>query len=215
MVSIGPNNALRFVRKPLSDVAVFTKRATDLVLSAVALVLIAPLLALVGLLIRLESPGPVIYRQARRGFNGETFMIWKFRSMRVTESGHAMKQAERNDTRITRIGRFIRMTSIDELPQLVNVLRGQMSIVGPRPHAISHDEELSLRMANYAHRQRIKPGITGWAQVNGYRGETRTQEAIEGRVRHDIYYIENWSLLLDLWIMVLTVISPAARRNAR
>src|SRR5262249_29697070 len=160
----------------------------------VGLLLLSPLLALVALLIVVESRGPVIYRQARRGFNGETFMIWKFRSMRVTESGYKITQAQKNDPRITRVGRIIPATPIDELPQLVNVLTGQMSLVGPRPHAISHDEELSRQLAVYAHRQRIKPGITGWAQVHGFRGETSRPEQIEGRVSHDIYYIDNWSI---------------------
>jgi polysaccharide biosynthesis protein PslA len=157
----------------------------------------------------------VIYKQARRGFNGDTFMILKFRSMHVTESGYQMKQALKDDPRITRVGRFIRATSIDELPQLVNVLIGQMSLVGPRPHAISHDEELSRQLAAYAARQRIKPGITGWAQVHGFRGETNSHAQVEGRVAHDIYYIDNWSLLLDIWTLILTVFSPATRRNAR
>jgi Undecaprenyl-phosphate glucose phosphotransferase len=215
VVPIGPNNALRFVRKPLSDPAVLLKRATDIVLSGVGLLLLAPLFLLVLLAIVLDSRGPVIYRQARRGFNGEVFMIWKFRSMTVTESGFAMKQADANDSRVTTVGRFLRRTSIDELPQLVNVLLGQMSLVGPRPHAVSHDDELEQQMATYAHRQRIKPGITGWAQVNGFRGETKTMEQIEGRVVHDIFYIDNWSLFLDFWILLLTVLSPAARRNAR
>ena len=215
VVSIGPSNALRFVRKPLSDPAVLLKRATDVVLSAIGLLLLSPLFLVVSLAIVLDTRGPVIYRQARRGFNGEVFMIWKFRSMTVTESGFSMKQADVNDSRVTGIGRFIRRTSIDELPQLVNVLLGQMSLVGPRPHAVSHDDELEQQMATYAHRQRIKPGITGWAQVNGFRGETKTMHQIEGRVVHDIFYIDNWSLFLDFWILLLTVVSPAARRNAR
>jgi exopolysaccharide biosynthesis polyprenyl glycosylphosphotransferase len=187
----------------------------DIVLAGCGLLVISPLLALVALAILLESPGPVIYRQARRGFNGDVFMIWKFRSMRVTESGYAITQAQKADPRITRVGRFIRSTSIDELPQLVNVLTGQMSLVGPRPHAISHDEALSRELAVYAHRQRIKPGITGWAQVHGFRGETSSREQIEGRVTHDIYYIDHWSIFLDLWTLILTLFSPATRRNAR
>ena len=215
VVAIGPNNALRFAQKPMSDVAVLIKRSMDLLLASLALALLSPFLLLAAAAIVIDSPGPVIFRQARRGFNGETFMIWKFRSMSVTESGHAMTQARPHDPRVTRIGRFIRATSIDELPQLVNVLLGQMSLVGPRPHAISHDAELSTRMAQYAHRQRIKPGITGWAQVNGFRGETANAAQLEGRVAHDIYYIDNWSLLLDIWVLILTIFSPAARRNAR
>jgi Undecaprenyl-phosphate glucose phosphotransferase len=215
VVAIGPNNVVRFVRKPLSNSAVLLKRSMDIVLAGCGLLVISPLLALVALAIVLESPGPVIYRQARRGFNGDVFMIWKFRSMRVTESGYAITQAQKADPRITRVGRFIRSTSIDELPQLVNVLTGQMSLVGPRPHAISHDEALSRELAVYAHRQRIKPGITGWAQVHGFRGETSSREQIEGRVTHDIYYIDHWSIFLDLWTLILTLFSPATRRNAR
>ena len=214
VVPIGANNALRFIRKPLSDIAVFAKRASDIIMATVGLVLLTPLFAIVALLIRLDSPGPVIYRQARRGFNGESFMIWKFRSMSVMESGHAMQQAQRGDVRVTRIGRFIRATSIDELPQLVNVLLGHMSIVGPRPHAIVHDDALGRVMATYAHRQRIKPGITCWAQVNGFRGETDTYEAVEGRTLHDLYYIDNWSPLLDVWIVLLTFVSRRTHKNA-
>lgn len=215
VLPIGPSNALLFLRRPMSDVAVVLKRSLDLVLSSVGLIILAPLFLVVAIAIKLESPGPVIYRQARLGFNGETFMIWKFRSMSVTEDGSNMTQARRNDSRITRVGRLLRSLSIDELPQLVNVLLGQMSIVGPRPHALSHDAQLSRQLTTYAHRQRIKPGITGWAQVNGYRGETQTFEQIEGRVVHDLHYINNWSLFFDLWIILLTVISPSTHRNAR
>ncbi|MEP7240344.1 MAG: exopolysaccharide biosynthesis polyprenyl glycosylphosphotransferase [Devosia sp.] len=214
VVPIGANNALRFIRKPLSDFAVFMKRGLDMLLATIGLIVLAPLFVAVATAIKLDSAGPVIYRQARRGFNGDSFLIWKFRSMSVMERGDAMVQARRGDLRITRVGRFIRKTSIDELPQLVNVLLGQMSIVGPRPHALSHDDELGKVLATYAHRQRIKPGITGWAQVNGYRGETRTFESVEGRTLHDLHYIENWSILLDLWIIVLTAFSLVSHRNA-
>jgi Undecaprenyl-phosphate glucose phosphotransferase len=214
IVAIGPNNVMRFVRTPMSKSSVLLKRVFDITLSGLGLLVLSPFLALVALAIVAETRGPIIYKQARRGFNGETFMIWKFRSMSVTESGYKMVQAQKNDPRITRVGRFIRATSIDELPQLFNVLTGQMSLVGPRPHAISHDEELSHQLAIYAHRQRIKPGITGWAQVHGFRGETSTPAQIEGRVAHDIYYIDNWSIFLDIWTLILTVFSPATRRNA-
>ena len=215
VVPIGPNNAVRFLRKPMSDGAVLLKRAFDIVGAGIGLVLLAPFFAVVAALIKLETPGPVFFRQERRGFNGETFHIWKFRSMRVTESGRQMTQVRGSgDSRITKIGAFIRRTSIDELPQLINVLRGDMSLVGPRPHALVHDDELGEQLASYAHRQRIKPGITGWAQVNGYRGETSTFEQIEGRTNHDLYYIDNWSIFLDCWIIVLTVFSAKTRRNA-
>jgi len=134
--------------------------------------------------------------------------------MTVAESGRSMTQVRVGDKRITRLGAFIRKTSIDELPQLINVLRGEMSLVGPRPHAIMHDDEFGLQLAQYAHRQRIKPGITGWAQVNGFRGETSTMEQVKGRTEHDLYYIDNWSIFLDCWIVLLTVFSPKTRRNA-
>jgi len=215
VVAIGPNNALRLLRKPMGEGAVVLKRAMDISGALFGLVVASPLMLGAAIGILLTMGGPVIYRQERRGFNGETFQIWKFRSMRVTESGHAMKQAQANDPRITPFGRFLRSSSIDELPQLYNVLIGQMSLVGPRPHAISHDDALERQTEKYAHRQRIKPGITGWAQVNGYRGETTTAEQIEGRTRHDLHYIDNWSIFLDMWIILLTIFSPVSRRNAR
>jgi exopolysaccharide biosynthesis polyprenyl glycosylphosphotransferase len=214
VVPMGANNALRFLRKPMGDGAVLMKRAFDTCGAVLGLVLLAPLLAVVALMIVIESDGPVFYRQERRGFNGETFFIWKFRSMRVTESGRQMTQARPGDSRITGVGRFIRAKSIDELPQLINVLRGEMSLVGPRPHALMHDDALGDELASYAHRQRIKPGITGWAQVNGFRGATSTFEQIEGRTRHDLYYIDNWSIFLDCWILLLTVFSRKTRMNA-
>jgi len=214
VVPLGPNNALRSLRKPMSDGAVLMKRLLDIFGAGLGLLFLSPLFAVVALLIKLDSPGPVFFRQERRGFNGRTFHIWKFRSMSVTESGRKMTQAKVGDKRITRIGAFIRRTSIDELPQLINVLSGEMSLVGPRPHALVHDDQLGEQLASYAHRQRIKPGISGWAQVNGYRGETTTFEQIEGRTRHDLYYIDNWSIFLDCWIIVLTVFSSKTRRNA-
>jgi exopolysaccharide biosynthesis polyprenyl glycosylphosphotransferase len=198
----------------MGEGAVFLKRLFDLSGALFGLAVLSPLLVVVALLIKLDSPGPVFYRQERRGFNGEVFYIWKFRSMTVTESGRAMTQVRVGDKRITRIGAFIRRTSIDELPQLINVLSGHMSLVGPRPHALVHDDELGAQLADYAHRQRIKPGITGWAQVNGYRGETSTLEQVEGRIAHDLYYIENWSIFLDCWIVLLTLFSAKTRRNA-
>ena len=214
VVPIGPNNAVRFLRKPMGDGAVFLKRLFDLSAAIVGLLLLSPLFAVVAVLIKLDSPGAVFYRQERRGFNGETFHIWKFRSMTVAESGRSMTQVRVGDKRITRLGAFIRKTSIDELPQLINVLLGEMSLVGPRPHAIMHDDEFGQQLAQYAHRQRIKPGITGWAQVNGFRGETSTMEQVKGRTEHDLYYIDNWSIFLDCWIVLLTVFSPKTRRNA-
>jgi exopolysaccharide biosynthesis polyprenyl glycosylphosphotransferase len=214
VVPLGANNGMRVLRKPMGWADATAKRLFDVAGAASGLVLLSPFFLILALAIKLDSPGPVFYRQERRGFNGEVFRIWKFRSMRVLESGRAMTQARRDDPRFTRIGRVIRAASIDELPQLLNVLGGEMSLVGPRPHALVHDDILGGQIASYAHRQRIKPGITGWAQVNGFRGETSTYAQIEGRTRHDLYYVENWSLFLDCWIILLTIFSRRAHRNA-
>ena len=169
---------------------------------------------LTALIVKLDSPGPVIFRQRRSGFNGRIFHIFKFRTMSVQEDGAAVVQAGRDDKRVTRFGKWLRRTSIDELPQLVNVLLGNMSVVGPRPHAISHDDEFSKIAENYAYRHHVKPGITGWAQVNGYRGETKTPEQVRRRVELDLYYIDNWSLLLDVKILFMTLIEVAKGENA-
>lgn len=214
IVPLGSVNSLRVLSAPLNDVGHLLKRSFDIAAAGFGLLLLSPLLLAVAATIRMTSAGPAFYRQERRGFNGRNFYILKFRSMRVMEDGRSMRQAQVNDPRITPVGHFIRRTSIDELPQLINVMRGEMSLVGPRPHAISHDDELSEKFELYAQRQRIKPGITGWAQVNGYRGDTSTQDKIEARTLHDLYYTENWSLLLDIWIVLLTVFSPRTRENA-
>ena len=210
----GPSNSVRVIRPPLDNRERSLKRLVDLSLAFVLLVVLAPVLLGIATLLKLSGPGPVLYRQERRGFNGESFHILKFRTMRVMEDGRSMKPVVADDPRITRIGRFLRRTSIDELPQLINVLRGEMSLVGPRPHGISHDAELSRRFDLYARRQRITPGITGWAQVNGHRGDVSTQQRIEGRTLHDLYYVENWSMAFDFWILFLTVFSARARSNA-
>ena len=207
--------SLHLVRRPLSSSQVLAKRAMDVVLAGTALLALSPLLAVVALLIKREGGGPVLFVQRRYGFNQEPFRIYKFRSMRAMEDGRAVRQATAGDARITRIGRIIRRTNIDELPQLINVLRGEMSLVGPRPHAMAHDQAFEREVALYARRHNVRPGITGWAQVNGWRGETDTPEKILGRVEHDLYYIDNWSLLLDLSIMVRTVFSRKAYGNAR
>ena len=178
------------------------------------IVALAPLFFVVGVLIKLESPGPVIFSQQRKGFNGREFTIFKFRSMSVLEDGHVITQARRNDPRLTRVGRILRATSIDELPQLLNVLRGHMSLVGPRPHAVAHDDGYSKVIAKYAFRQHVKPGLTGWAQVNGFRGETARLEQMERRVDCDLWYIKNWSFWLDLKILALTLFELVRGRNA-
>ncbi len=214
IVPLGSINSLRVLSTPLDETGRAFKRAFDIAGASVGLLLASPLLLVVAAAIRLTSPGPALYRQERRGFNGETFKILKFRSMTVMEDGRAMTQAKGDDPRITPIGRFIRRTSIDELPQLINVLKGDMSLVGPRPHAISHDAELNHKFELYAQRQRLRPGITGWAQVNGYRGDTSTLAKIVGRTLHDLYYVENWSLLFDCWIILLTLFSRRTRQNA-
>jgi undecaprenyl-phosphate galactose phosphotransferase/putative colanic acid biosynthesis UDP-glucose lipid carrier transferase len=159
-----------------------------------------------ALLIKLDSRGPVFFMQKRNGFTGKTFDIFKFRTMHVLENGPAVKQATRDDPRVTRIGRWLRRSSIDELPQLFNVIRGEMSLVGPRPHATSHNSEYEKLIANYAFRHHVKPGLTGWAQVNGYRGETRQVEEMQQRVEHDLWYINNWSPWLDLRIVFQTLL---------
>jgi len=178
------------------------------------LVTLLPLLAIVSLAIKLDSRGPVIFRQSRRGFNGHEFMIWKFRTMTVVENGTVIYQAKRNDERVTRVGRLLRVTSIDELPQLVNVLRGEMSLVGPRPHALAHDDEYGGAIGRYAFRHHVKPGITGWAQVNGFRGETPELDLMMKRIDLDLWYIDNWSFWLDLWIIVRTCFEIVRGRNA-
>jgi len=180
------------------------KRALDVAVAGGALLLISPLLLMTALAIRLESPGPILFRQTRNGFNNRPFKILKFRSMHVMEDGGVIRQAARDDKRVTRVGRWIRRLSIDELPQLWNVLRGEMSIVGPRPHALAHDAHYEKLIGDYPYRQHVKPGLTGWAQVNGSRGETPTIESMAERVRFDIWYVENWSFVLDVRIIART-----------
>lgn len=198
---------------PLTGMRLFLKRAEDLLLASVALMLLAPVLLLVAIAIKLDSAGPVFFRQQRMGWNGEIFRIRKFRSMLVHPiEDDVVKQAEKNDPRITRVGAFIRRTSLDELPQLLNVLTGEMSLVGPRPHAVQHDEEYAQRITDYFARRNIKPGITGLAQVRGFRGETRDLEQMVQRVESDIEYINNWSLWLDFVILLRTVFALTGKQ---
>ena len=216
--ALGRNGVIRVASRPLGDVDAAVKSAFDRVGAAVLLTLLSPLLLGLAALIRLDSPGPALFRQPRTGFNNRPFAVLKFRSMYAHLGDlHADRQTTRGDHRITRLGRFLRRSSLDELPQLINVLRGEMSLVGPRPHAANtkaEDRYFDEVVADYALRHRIKPGITGWAQVNGWRGETALVEQIEQRVAHDLSYIENWSLLLDLRILWMTVFGRGARRNA-
>jgi Undecaprenyl-phosphate glucose phosphotransferase len=201
-------------RVPLNIFELLIKRTIDILLAGIALIGLIPILALVAIAIKLETPGPIIFRQTRHGFNGKPFQILKFRTMTVLEDGASVNQAQRIDKRVTLVGKWLRRTSIDELPQLINVLKGEMSIVGPRPHAAAHDNHFDELIANYAFRQRMKPGITGCAQVNGSRGETPTVEAMQRRVEYDVWYIDNWSVGLDLAIMFRTVIEIVRGRNA-
>lgn len=199
---------------PLSALDRLTKRLLDVVVAATSLALLTPPLIVAAIAIKLESKGPVIFRQRRHGFNGKPFVIYKLRSMRVQEDGGAVVQATKQDPRVTRVGRLLRQTSIDELPQLINVLQGHMSIVGPRPHALVHDYEYGSMIANYAFRHHVKPGITGWAQVHGYRGGTPQLDLMKQRIALDLWYIDNWSLLLDIHIMFRTAFELARPRNA-
>lgn len=211
---VGPISSIRLVRRPLNSFEIRAKRVFDLVAASCGLLALLPLFALVALAIKLDSPGPVFFRQRRYGFNQRPFGIFKFRSMTWTKSGADLRQATRKDARVTRVGRFIRRTNIDELPQLINVLLGQMSLVGPRPHIMAHDQMLGRTISQAARRHNVKPGITGWAQAHGFRGELDTKEKVRGRVEHDLYYIDHWSLWLDVRILFLTLFSRAAYRNA-
>jgi undecaprenyl-phosphate galactose phosphotransferase/putative colanic acid biosynthesis UDP-glucose lipid carrier transferase len=203
-VNVGTTWTIELQRAPLSSFEQSYKRAFDVVGALIALTLLSPLMLLTAAAIKLDSRGPVLFKQKRNGFNGRTFTIFKFRSMHVLEDGAVIQQATRNDPRCTRLGQWLRQTSIDELPQLLNVLLGDMSLVGPRPHAVAHNSEYQKVVSNYAFRHHMKPGITGWAQINGYRGETKTIDLMEQRIEHDIWYVNHWSPWLDLRILLRT-----------
>jgi Undecaprenyl-phosphate glucose phosphotransferase len=214
LAKVGPLASLQLTRMPLSRAEVVQKRFFDLLFAALALLALTPLIMLVAVAIKLDGPGPVFFVQRRYGFNQQPFRIIKFRTMRALEDGVFVPQTTRDDPRLTKIGRWLRRWNIDEIPQLFNVLTGDMSLVGPRPHALSHDHEYERRISLYARRHNVKPGITGWAQINGYRGEIDTEEKIRKRIEYDLVYIDNWSLWLDLKIIARTLLSPAAYRNA-
>src|SRR5262249_13816038 len=211
---LGGSICIEGQREPLDALECAVKRLIDGIGAATGLILLFPLLLITAIIIKLDSPGPVLFRQRRCGFNGKLFQIYKFRTMSVLEDGSTVKQATQSDTRVTRVGRWLRRMSIDELPQLVNVLSGSMSLVGPRPHALAHDDYFSELLSNYAFRHHVKPGLTGWAQVNGYRGPTPTKEEVRNRVECDLWYIDNWSLRLDFWIIVRTFLEVMRARNA-
>ncbi len=212
--SFGPVGLLDVKRKPLTDWAPIVKEAEDLIVGTLVLLAFLPVFPLIALAIKLDSPGPILFRQCRRGLNQRVFEVLKFRTMSVLEDGDAVRQVKPGDQRVTRVGRFLRRTSLDELPQILNVLKGEMSLVGPRPHALVHDEQFSEMLETYANRHQVKPGITGLAQVMGFRGETSSADKIEGRVNADIDYIRNWSLALDLKILAKTVKAVLAGINA-
>ncbi|MDN7425968.1 undecaprenyl-phosphate glucose phosphotransferase [Burkholderia sp. AU45388] len=208
--------ALDLVAAPLSARALAGKAVFDRVFAGLALIAIAPLMGAIAIAVKCSSPGPVLFRQQRRGAYGRIFTIYKFRTMREhdTDAPGEVRQATRGDPRITRVGALLRRTSLDELPQFLNVLKGDMSVVGPRPHAVEHDRFYQHRVDGYIQRYRIKPGITGWAQVNGHRGETDRVEKMQQRVEHDLYYLNNWSFALDMRIVVATVTCGFTHRNA-
>jgi Undecaprenyl-phosphate glucose phosphotransferase len=210
--TLGPVTSLQLTRRPLARLEIIQKRMFDLIFAAAALLLATPLLLLVATLIKLDSRGPIFFVQRRYGFNQQPFSIIKFRTMRTTDEG--ARQARRDDPRLTRVGGWLRRWNIDEIPQLFNVLTGDMSLVGPRPHPLPLDHEYQRRISLYARRHNVKPGITGWAQIHGFRGETDTEEKMRNRVEYDLAYIDSWSLWLDLKIIVRTVLSRTAYNNA-
>ncbi|HEY0489677.1 MAG TPA: undecaprenyl-phosphate glucose phosphotransferase [Telluria sp.] len=212
--NIGGMPVVAICESPFMGINSTVKRTSDIVFATVILLLVLPVMALVALAVRLTSKGPVIFRQRRYGLYGEEIIVYKFRSMTVTDDGNTIAQARRNDARLTPVGAFLRRSSLDELPQFVNVLQGRMSIVGPRPHAVAHNEQYRKLIRGYMLRHKVKPGITGWAQVNGLRGETEVLEKMEARVRYDLDYLRNWSLWLDLWIILKTVKVVVMRHNA-
>ena len=206
-VHVGGVPSLRVSEKPLAGWNHMLKAIEDRVLAAIILLLILPFMLFIAVAVKLESPGPALFRQRRYGFNNKFIEVWKFRTMFHDQNPDlSVPQATRDDPRVTRLGRFLRRSSLDELPQFVNVLRGDMSIVGPRPHAVAHNEQYAKIIDEYLGRHRVKPGITGWAQVNGWRGETETVEKMKARVEHDIFYFENWSLAFDFRIIAKTVV---------
>ena len=215
---------LSVLERPLSGWSYLAKALEDRFLALFILLLISPLMGFIALAIKIDSPGPVLFRQKRYGFNNNVISVWKFRTMyhqapdseqqNGEAAAEAVPQAKRADARVTRVGGLLRGTSLDELPQFFNVLQGAMSIVGPRPHAIAHNTQFAQSVAEYYARHRVKPGITGWAQIHGYRGETDTKVKLEKRVEYDLYYIDNWSLLLDLKIILATILVGFVNENA-
>jgi putative colanic acid biosynthesis UDP-glucose lipid carrier transferase len=213
-LSLSPEDAADLVVHAASGIDGPAKRVFDIVFSSALIAVGWPVAAAIAIGVRWSSPGPILFKQRRYGRHGEEIQVWKFRTMRVTEDGAGVPQARRSDPRVTRFGAFLRRTSLDELPQFINVLGGEMSVVGPRPHAVAHNQAYRKQILEYMLRHKVKPGITGWAQVNGWRGETDTLEKMVQRVAHDIEYIRRYSFALDMKIVFLTVFGRKARRNA-
>ncbi len=212
--NIGDHQALSIYDTPFYGAGSLVKKAEDMTIASIILVLISLPMLLIAIAIKLTSPGAVIFKQKRYGINGKELTVYKFRSMTTCDNGNVIKQAKKNDARITKLGAFLRKTSLDELPQFFNVLDGSMSVVGPRPHAVAHNEEYRKKISGYMLRHMVKPGITGWAQVSGYRGETRHLEQMEKRIEHDLYYIRNWSLIWDIKIILMTIFKGFVNKNA-
>lgn len=212
--NVGGMPVVAICESPFTGYNSLVKRACDIVLGVSILLLLLPVMLVIAAAVRLTSKGPIIFQQRRYGLYGEQILVYKFRSMTVAEDGDKVVQATKNDQRVTPVGGFLRRTSLDELPQFINVLQGRMSIVGPRPHAVAHNEQYRKLIKGYMLRHKVKPGITGWAQVNGLRGETETLDKMEARIRYDLDYLRNWSLWLDLWIVLRTVKVVLKRENA-
>lgn len=211
---VGDVDTLSVFESPFIGAREFIKRTEDIIVAALILMLISPVLIAIAFAVKLTSKGPVIFKQDRYGLDGRKIKVWKFRSMTVTENSNVVTQAKKNDARITPLGGFLRRTSLDELPQFINVLKGDMSIVGPRPHAVAHNEEYRKKVEFYMLRHKAKPGITGWAQINGWRGETDTLDKMEKRVEFDLHYIKHWSLWFDVKIIFMTIFKGFKNANA-
>ena len=211
---LGNLPAISLRDSPLRGINSVIKNLEDILIASVVLLLTSPIMAAIAVIIKLTSPGPIIFKQYRYGLNGHPIKVYKFRTMTVCEDGYAFKQATPCDPRVTRFGAFLRKTSLDELPQFFNVLQGRMSIVGPRPHPVSLNEEFRRLVPGYMLRHKVKPGITGLAQINGWRGETETLEKMEKRIEFDLEYLRQWTLLLDLKIMAKTLLLGSWRTNA-
>tara|TARA_R110001583_G_scaffold83923_1_gene221203 strand:+ start:20084 stop:21478 length:1395 start_codon:yes stop_codon:yes gene_type:complete len=214
LTHVGDTQTISVYESPLSGLASLAKKAEDIIGGALILSAIVIPMLVISVLIKLDSPGPIFFKQKRYGLDGKAINVWKFRSMTTADNGAVVRQAVKGDARITKLGAFLRRTSLDELPQFINVLQGRMSIVGPRPHAIAHNEEYRNLIDFYMLRHKVKPGVTGWAQINGWRGETDTLEKMEKRIEFDLYYIRNWSLLLDIKIVFLTIFKGFVNKNA-